>query len=446
MTAATSQSWFQRVGSSLKVHNYRLYFIGQSISVAGTWMQTLVLALLVLQLTGSGTDLGLVAAARLIPFVLLGPVGGVIADRRDKRRLLYFTQSASALTAVAFTALTLTHTITVPLVIALSLVSGCLTVLDNPARQSFIAELVPREHLANAVTLNSVSVSLARVVGSALGATLVALVGLVVGFAFNALSFVAVLVSLALMRRGEMYPSPQLPRSRGQVRAGLRYATRTPTLALPLLMVTVSGTLAYEFQVSLPLVARDAFRGDAATYGTMTAIMCLGAVVGGLTAAGRRHRLGGQALAVAAIGWGTAILAASAAPSFALELLALAFVGYGSITFNAQAKTALQLASEPSMRGRVMALWSMAWSGSTAIGGPLVGFVAEEFGSRWSLVIGGAPVLVLGIVALPALRSLDRAKEQGSTAAPGAEAPRSVQAQAAQAAVHPTDDERADAP
>jgi len=392
-----------------------------------------------LRLTGSGTDLGLVMAARLVPFVLLGPAGGVIADRRDKRRLLYFTQSASALTALVFTVLTFTHTITVPLVIVLSLVSGCLTVLDNPARQSFIAELVPREHLANAVTLNSVSVSLARVVGSALGATLVALVA---GFAFNALSFVAVLVSLALMRRSEMYPSPRLPRSPGQVRAGLRYATRTPALAVPLLLVTVSGTLAYEFQVSLPLVARDAFHGDAATYGTMTAVMCAGAVVGGLTAAGRRRRLSGQALAVASVGWGIAILAASAAPSLALELVALAFVGYGSITFNAQAKTALQLASEPSMRGRVMALWSMAWTGSTAIGGPLVGFVAQEFGSLWSLVIGGAPVLILGIMALPALRRLDQAKQRVATPGPGADAPSPVHTEQA----HADDRPRANTP
>jgi MFS family permease len=399
--------WFRRVGSSLRVRNYRLYFLGQSVSVAGTWMQTLALALLVLRLTGSGTDLGLVTAARLLPFVLAGPLGGVIADRRDKRGLLYFTQTCSALTAVVFTVLIAVHAISVPLVILLSLLSGCLTVLDNPARQSLIAELVPREHLANAVTLNSVSVNVARVLGSALGGTLVALVGLGACFALNAASFAAVLVSLFLMRRSEMYPSPRLARSRGQVRAGLSYATRTPALAVPLLLVAVTGTLAYEFPVTLPLVARGAFHGDAAAYGAMAAFMGVGAVVGGLSAAGRKRRLGGRALAFAAIGWGAAILAAAAAPVLWLELAFLVLVGYGAVTFNAQAKSSLQLASDPSMRGRVMALWSMAWSGSTAVGGPLVGFVAQELGSRWSLVLGGAPTLLLGLGALRALRRIE---------------------------------------
>jgi MFS family permease len=393
--------------SSLGVRNYRLYFVGQTISIAGTWMQTMALAFLVLRLTGSGTDLGITTAARLLPLVLLGPLGGVIADRTDKRRLLYFTQTASAAMAVAFAVLSGTDSATVPLVIALSLLVGCLTAFDNPARQALIGELVPRDQLANAVALNSVSANLARVLGAAAGGGLVALLGLTAAFVVNAASFVAVLISLAIMRSAQLYPADRVARARGQLRAGLRYARRTPALFLPLVMLTITGTLAYEFPVSLPLVASGAFRGGAGTYGVMAAVMAVGAIAGGLTTAAR---IGNRAatLGVTAIGWGTAILAAGLAPNLPLELLALFFVGYGSITFNSSAKTTLQLAAEPSMRGRVMALWALAWIGTTVIGGPLIGWVAQEFGSRWTLIVGGAPTILLGVVMLPALRRIDR--------------------------------------
>ncbi len=226
-----------QAGSSLHVRNYRLYFVGQSISIAGTYMQTLALAFLVLRLTGSGTDLGIVVGARLLPFLLFGAAGGLVADRYDKRRLLYVTQSASAGIAVVFAALIAAHAIALASVIVLSLLLGCLTVFDNPARQSLIAELVPREQLANAVVLSSVSLNLARVLGSSLGGALVALVGLSACFALNALSFIAVLVSLALMRTGELYRDERAPREGGQIRAGLLYAWRTPALMLPLVMV-----------------------------------------------------------------------------------------------------------------------------------------------------------------------------------------------------------------
>jgi MFS family permease len=376
---------FARVTSSLAVRNYRLYFWGQSISIAGTWMQTLALAFLVLRLDGSGTTLGFVAGARLLPFVLLGPYGGLIADRHDKRHLLYFTQTAQAAVAVAFALLIATGAITIPLVFGLSLALGCSTVFDNPARQSLIPELVPRGQLANAVTLNSVSLNLARVLGSAAGGALVAAVGLAACFALNAVSFIAVLISLALMRAGETEPSERPPREKGQVRAGLRYARRTPALFLPLVMVAVTGTLAYEFPITLPLLARGAFDGGAGAYGAMAATMAAGAVAGGLVAAARQSRRA-ETMALTAICWGLAILAAAAAPTFGWELVALVFVGYGSITFNSLVKTVLQLASSPAMRGRVMALWAIAWAGSTVVGGPLVGWIAQELGSRcrWS--------------------------------------------------------------
>jgi MFS family permease len=402
--------------SSLSIRNYRLYFWGYSISVAGTWMQTLALALLVLRLTGSGSDLGVATAARFLPFVVLGPVGGLIADRYDKRRLLYITQSASAGIAILFALLTALHAVDVATVIVLSLVLGSLTVFDNPARQSLIAELVPREQLSNAVTLNSVSVNMARVLGSAVGGALVAAVGLTTCFALNAVSFAAVIASLAMMRKSEMDAADRPPRQKGQIRDGLRYVRGTPALMLPLVMLTVTGMLAYEFPVTLPLVARGAFHGGAGTYGAMAALMAVGAVAGGLVIAGRGNRQRARALSLAGIGWGVAILAAALAPTLAWELVALPFVGYGAISFNSLSKTAMQLASVPSMRGRVMALWSMAWGGTTVVGGPLVGWTAQEFGSRWSLVVGGLPCLVLGLLMMPALRRIDHGASARDTA------------------------------
>ncbi|MDQ2896052.1 MAG: MFS transporter [Actinomycetota bacterium] len=401
-----TQASISQVVSSLAVRNYRLYFWGQSVSVAGSYMQSLALAFLVLRLTGSGVDLGLVSAARLLPFFLLSPIGGLVADRYDKRRLLYMTQSSSAAVAAILAILIALHAISLGLVVVLSLALGMLTVVDSPARQSLIAELVPRGELRNAVVLSSVSLNLARVLGSAVGGALVAAVGLAPCFALNAVSFVAVLATLAMMREAEMHPGDRAPREKGQVRAGLRYARRTPALLLPLVMLTVCGTLAYEFPITLPLVARGAFHGGAGTYGAMAAVMAAGAVIGGLVVAAQ-HRQHPGALAIAAVGWGISILAAAAAPSLTWELAALVFVGYGTITFNSLAKTALQLVAAPSMRGRVMVLWALAWGGTTAIGGPLVGWVAQEFGSRWSLIIGGAPTVLIGLLMLPALRRID---------------------------------------
>lgn len=390
--------------SSLRVRNYRLYFVGQTVSIGGTFMQTLAIAFLALELTGSGTALGIAAGTRLLPFLLLSPIGGLIADRLDKRRLLYFTQAASALAALAFAACTWAGVMSFPLLLALSLVLGCFTVVDNPARQSLIADLVPRETLANAVVLNSVSLNVARVLGSVAGGALVAAVGIPWCFLLNALSFGAVLLSLVLMRADGIARPPRAPRAKGQIREGFRYVASTPELRVPLVMIAVTGTLAFEFPTTLPLLATEAFGGDAATYGVMAAVMAAGSIAGGMLVASRSHPRRPSALAVSAIGWGAVILAAGLAPSLWLELVALAFVGYGSITFNSAAKTTLQLAARPEMRGRVMALWSLGWGGSTVIGGPLVGWVAETFGSRWGLVVGGVPTILIGIAMLPALR------------------------------------------
>ena len=314
-----------------------------------------------------------------------------------------------------------TNSIRLWIVYLLALALGFVNVFDNPARQSFISEMVSAQDLPNAVTLNSVAMNMARVLGAALGGVIAAAIGLALCFTCNALSFGAVLVSLAAMRGSELFPAKRVSKQKKQVRQGLRYVRNTPELLIPLVMIAVIGTLAWEFQVSLPLMASKVFHGGAASYGVMASVMGGGAVVGGLISAAR-SRPRARALCLAAIGWGIAILAAAVAPSLPLELAALVFVGYGSITFNSLAKTTLQLAAKPEMRGRVMALWALAWLGSTPIGGPIVGWAGQAIGARWALVIGGLAALACGVLALPALTRLDRRPAPDTSPAPAARA------------------------
>jgi MFS family permease len=412
--ATTAIARWLRVGpmfSSLRHRNYLLFFLGQLVSMMGTWMEAVAQSFLVLDLTHSGTDLGLALAARFIPILLFGPAGGLFADRRNKRRILYVTQTLSGLVSAAFVVLIGTHVIQMWMVYLLALALGGVNVFDNPARQSFISEMVPPQDLPNAVALNSVIINLARVLGAAVGGILVDLLGVELCFAFNAASFGAVLLSLFAMNAALLFPAKPVKRMPGQIRAGLRYVKQTPMLIVPLLMVFVIGTMAWEFNVTLPLMATKVFGGGAGAYGIMTSVMGGGAVIGGLVSAAR-SRLRARSLCLAAIGWGIAITAAAAAPSLLLDLFALVFVGFGSMTFNSYAKTTLQLASEPAMRGRVMALWFLAWQGSTPVGGPLVGWIAQEAGARWSLLAGGIPTILCGVLALPVLLRVDRRAAQ----------------------------------
>src|SRR5580658_7899309 len=229
--------------SSLRQRNYRLYFFGQLISVAGTWMQTVAQSFLVLDLTHSGSQLGLTTAARFLPVLLFGPAGGLFADRMDKRRVLYVTQTLSGLLAGAFAVLVATHSIRLWIIYLLAIALGFVNVFDNPARQSFISEMVPPADLPNAVTLNSVSMNMARVFGAALGGLLAAWIGLALCFACNAVSFGAVLISLVAMRKSELFPAKPVAKEKGQVRQGLRYVRSTPELLIPLVMIAVVGTL-----------------------------------------------------------------------------------------------------------------------------------------------------------------------------------------------------------
>ncbi|HVB41453.1 MAG TPA: MFS transporter [Streptosporangiaceae bacterium] len=399
-----------RTFSALVVPNFRLYVAGQAVSLPGTWMQAVAQSWLVLQLTGSGAALGLVAAAQFLPVLVLGPYGGLIADRSDKRRLLLGTQTTLGLQAFLLGMLSVTHLVRLWMVFVLAVALGIVNSVDQPCRQTFVPELVGRERIQNAVSLNSVLTNAARAVGPAIAGLLIATTGVGVCFLINAASFAAVLVALGRIRTAQLHPAPPARREAGQLRQGLRYVGGTPGLLVPLLMMALVGTLAYEFQVSLPLLARLSLHGDATTYGFLTAAMGLGAVAGGLTVASLA-RAGLLPFTVAAAGFGAAILTAALIPSLAGELAALAVVGFFSTAFMATGNTTLQLTADPRFRGRVMALWSVTFTGSTPIGGPIVGIVADDVGPRYGLGIGALACLaatVLGALALTRLPPADR--------------------------------------
>lgn len=381
-----------RVFAALGVRNFRIYFAGQAISLAGTWMQAVAQSWLVLQLTHSGTMLGLVVAAQFLPVLVLAPYGGLIADRVSKRRLLVTTQSAMASLALALGLLTVTHAVRLWMVFLIALLLGTVNAADNPGRQSFVPEMVGRERLQNAVSLNSVMVNASRAAGPAVAGILIAAAGTGVCFLANSASYAAVLVALARIRTADLRRAPPVSREPGQIRQGLRYVRRTRGLLLPLLMMALVGTLAYEFQVVLPLLARVSLHGNAATYGFLTSAMGAGAVIGGLAVATASSSGLGR-LTLAAAAFGAAIFAAALVPSLPAELVALGFVGAGSIAFLATGNTTLQLTSDPRFRGRVMALWSVTFLGSTPVGGPLIGLVAEYVSPRFALGVGGAACL-----------------------------------------------------
>ena len=403
--------------ASLANPNYRRYFTGQAVSLIGTWMQTVAQSWLVLQLTGSGTALGLVVALQTLPVLLLGPYGGVVADRVDKRKLMMALQAMMGVLALVLGILTVTHEVTLWQVYVLAFLLGMNNCFENPARQSFVLEMVGPTDLRNAVSLNSVLVNAARAVGPAVAGIIIATGGIGICFLINAVSFVAVVFSLATLDVSKLAPSKPTDRTRGQLKEGLSYVRRTPTLAIPLLMMALVGCLAYEFQVVLPIVAKQTFGGGANVYGFMTAAMGVGAVVGGLWVAAR-GRTGVRSLVNSAAVFGVVIAAAAAAPDLILELLALALVGAASVGFLSKGNSTLQLSASPQMRGRVMALWAVAFLGSTPIGGPIAGAVSEQFGGRAGLALGAVACLVaagLGALTLRGEMAADAPVAQANT-------------------------------
>lgn len=400
--------------ASLANPNYRRYYAGQAVSNIGTWMQTIGQSWLVLELTDSATAIGAVVACQTLPVLLLGPYGGVVADRSDKRLLLVRLMAGKGLLALLLGVLTVTGAVQLWMVFLLAGLLGLNNCFENPTRQSFVLEMVGPEHLRNAVSLNSVLVNVARAIGPAAAGMIIATGGIGLCFLINAATFIGPLTSLTTLDRAALQPATPSGRARGQLREGVAYVRRTPAIAVPLAMMALIGCLAYEFQVVLPIVARESFGGGARTYGFMTACMGVGAVLGGLWIAAR-GRTGVKALIQASTLFGVAIFAAAAAPTLPLELVAMLFVGATSVGCLSQGSSTLQLAAAPMMRGRVMALWAVAVMGSTPIGGPIAGAVCQYLGARSGLILGG--VACLGAAALGTLALSSQGKRAAIAAA-----------------------------
>jgi MFS family permease len=393
MTAALGRSF-----ASLKVPNFRRYFAGQLVSLSGNWMQMIAEMWLVLSLTGSGVAVGVTTALQFLPMLIFGAWGGLVADRVSKRRLLILTQGLHMIAPLTMLALSLEGSLVPWMVFSLVFVRGCVNAVDYPTRQAFVMEMVGSDRVVNAVSLNSVLVHSARVVGPAFAGVLIATVGVEPCFALNAASFAFMIWVLAGMDTEKLRPAETVAREPGAVRAGLRYVRRDPELWIPLSLMAIVGTLGYNFQAVLPLLARFTFHGGPSIYAVLVAAMGLGAIVGALIN-GARRSVTPMLLVGASLVFGVVALFAAGAPTLGLEIAALAPLGAATVTLAASINSSLQLASEPSMRGRVMALYSIVFLGSTPIGGPLSGWLSEAIDPRAALVMAGIAGIAGAVIA-----------------------------------------------
>jgi MFS family permease len=407
--------------ASLRTRNYRLYFFGQTVSVTGTWMQKMAQAWLVLELTNSAAWLGITLAASQLPTLFLTPWGGLLADRFSKRNILIATAAASTIPALLLGVLTLTQHINVAIVLGLVLAVGIVEAMDKPARQSFPSEMVPARSLANAVMLNNVVQDIGKVIGPAIGGILIAAVGLPYTFFLNSISFIAVIAALVLMRPKELSTPDRLTSGAGQLRAGLAYVRATPQLLGPLALLASVGLVAYNFQLLMPLLARETFQGDARTAGYLLGALGAGSVVGGLALAGVVQATVGRIIAAAA-SLAVIFVATGLSPSLAMAFVLVFVLGATSILFKSIASTWLQLTADPAMRGRVLALLVVAIGGTTPIGGPAMGWFAEHFGTRATFVLAGVCTAIAATIAYLYLRRTGTtAKTVGVTTPPSAE-------------------------
>jgi MFS family permease len=389
--------------SSLKIRNYRLYFTSQIISSIGTWMQVIGQSWLVLNLTNSGTALGFTVALQFLPILILGPWGGVIVDNFPKRKLLYFTQSFAGILALSLALLVITNAVQVWMIYCLALCLGLVNALDGPARQTFIYEMVGKDSLMNAISLNSVQTNLSRLVGPMIAAILLAAFGLAPLFFFNAFSYIAVLIALSMMNMQKIQAQPTIAKISAQLIEGLRYIRTAPIIRTTLLMMFIIGTFTYEFSISLPLLAKFTFNGTATAYALLTSAIGIGSLLGAIKAA-HRKRVRLSLLVRTAFLFGASVLLFAAAPTITVALFIAILIGFFSITFLTLGNVILQTESLPHMRGRVMSLWIAAFLGTTAIGGPIIGFVGETLSPRWSLMVGGIAAIIAATIGLGLLK------------------------------------------
>lgn len=395
---------------SLKIRNYRWYFFGQGVSLSGTWMQTVALGWLVLEISHSGTQVGIVVALQFLPMLLFGPWGGLIADRYDKRKILYLTQVAFFVSTLILGILVFENSVTLWILYIFALCFGVVRIFDNPTRQTFVSELVGNTHLKNAVSLNATINNLARAVGPSIAGILIASVGMAFCFFFNAATYLVTFWTLSQMRSNELHTVAPKKKKKGEITEGFHYVMATPLIRNTLVMMALIGTFVFEFQVSLPILAEHVFHGDAKSYAALLSAMGLGSVAGGLFAAGR-HTIAPHHLIVFMSLFGASMIATALMPTLFLTTLGMLVVGFFSINVTSLGNTTLQLESKPEMRGRVMALWGMAMMGSTPIGGPIIGFIGEHVGGRWGIGVGGIVALLTSILALLTILKKDHTEK-----------------------------------
>lgn len=402
--------------SSLHVRNYRLFASGQLVSLVGSWMQRTGQDWLVLRLShNSGSAAGITLGLQFLPFLLFAPFGGVLADRFPKRRTLFATQSAMMVLALALGLLVLSGAATLYEVYGFAFALGCATAIDNPTRQAFVGELVGTDQITNAVGLNSATFNGARLVGPAVAGVMIDAVGTGWVFVSNAISFIAVLASLAMMRNEELFATPRLARAKGQIREGFRYIARRRDLVIALLLVGVVGMLGLNFPVTLALMDKTVLHRSASGYGLLTSILAVGSLAGAIGAA-RRHRFSTAQLVLAALAFGVTESVASAMPTYVAFALLLVPTGFFALTLSTMANSTVQLGSEAGIRGRVMGVYMLVFMGSTPIGAPLIGWTCQELGARAGLYVGGLASLLAALVALVFVRTKTAASREFASA------------------------------
>lgn len=386
--------------ASLRVRNYRLFWTSQLVGQLGSWLSLTAVSWLILtELDGGGTDIGLMAAARFLPTLLVGTWGGVLADRSELRRLLVVTQSALLVVASLMAVLKFADAIELWMVFPLVALQGVAMSFENPARQAFVGELVGPDLIPNAVALNSSGFNSARIIGPAIAGLLIELSGTGICFALNAVSYLASMGGLLAMNKSLLHHRVPAARAKGQIREGLRYAREVPALRIALLTMAVVGTISMNFTVLVPVLARETFNTGAGTFGLLSTAMGAGSLIGSLRAARNVSptltRLGNASIAL-----GLAMLAVAASPVLPVAMIAIAACGACVMTFTSTINSVLQLNSRPDMRGRVMSLYLVLFIGTSPFGSPLVGWIAQSFGTRTSFLYGAVGALAGGVFVL----------------------------------------------
>ncbi|WP_432541481.1 MFS transporter [Kineococcus sp. SYSU DK002] len=404
-TTTTTEPTGRGTFAALRVRTFRVYATGQAFANTGVWVQNIALDWLTLELTRSPAAVGVAMALQFLPILLFGMHGGMIADRYPKRNILLVTQLCSATVATALAVLTLTGHITLGAIYALALVGGFVIALDNPTRQSFVAEVVPPAYVRNAVALNAAVFQTTRLVGPALSSVLIGTVGAGWAFAVNALLYLGPTIALASLRAGDLQPVTALPRAKGQLRSALRYVADRPHVAWTIALVGVFGTFGLNFPVVLTAMASETFDGGAGLYGTFNVVLAVGSIAGALLAGGRsRSRL--RLILLLGAAFGAAQTIAAFAPNLPTFTAVLVVMGVTNLAFQAIANSSVQLWVDHEYRGRVMGLYVLVFMGGTPLGGPLVGAITEHVGVRAGMAVCGLVPLAaaLALAGLLAVR------------------------------------------